>query len=261
MFLKNVFFVCYIVIFTNYFLLTQIETKKKYILKKYSILNNNKIISRSLRKNKLCFIQKEKNNVLIRRHKYGGNHHKRAFLVFDIIKIFGRLSNKELLGHVISHNNDFIENNKKNCKKNWEILFQNDTINYDILKTFLEKSKFEWPLTVNSGQIKKEGPIDIPVSPIVYIENCRKISDQFKNKNKNTKINLKIINDYVNELPISTDAIQCVFSSFSDLEYLTKENFIQKIHEWAPSDGVLDWYTFVYNLKEEPTDNIKKFFD
>ncbi|WBY59253.1 hypothetical protein Py17XNL_001205103 [Plasmodium yoelii yoelii] len=191
MFLKIVFFICYIVIFTNYFLLTSIETKKKNILKKYNILNNNKIISSSLRKN----------NILIRRHKYG-------FLVFDIIKIFGRISNKELLGHVISHNNNFIENEKKNCKKNWEILFQNDTINYDILKRFLEKTKFEWPLTVNSGQIKNEGPIDIPVSPIVYIENCKKISDQFKNKNKNTKINLKIINDYVNELPISPDAIR-----------------------------------------------------
>ncbi|EWC77552.1 hypothetical protein C923_01782 [Plasmodium falciparum UGT5.1] len=86
-----------------------------------------------------------------------------------------------------------------------------------------------------------------------------KISEQVKNKN--TKINLKIINDYISEMPISNDAIQCVFSSFSDYEELTKEQFINKIHEWAPSDGIIDWYTFVYNLKEEPSDNIKRFFD
>ncbi|SCD22365.1 conserved Plasmodium protein, unknown function [Plasmodium ovale] len=194
-----------------------------------------------------------------KRAKYCG---KVTFLVFDIIKIFGRLSSKELLGHVISHNNDFVQlEKKKKKKKKWEILFHNDYINYDVLKTFLQNSIFEWPLTVNSGQIKNQGPIDIPVAPIVYVENCRKISEQLKNKNKNAKINLKIINDYVSELPISDDAIQCVFASFSNLDNLTRDSFIMKIHEWAPSDGIVDWYTFVYNLKEEPSDNIKRFFD
>ncbi|VWU52636.1 conserved protein, unknown function, partial [Hepatocystis sp. ex Piliocolobus tephrosceles] len=52
-----------------------------------------------------------------------------------------------------------------------------------------------------------------------------------------------------------------VFSSFTNSEELTREVFIKRIHEWAPSDGIVDWYTFVYNLKEEPSDNIKRFFD
>ncbi|SBT00006.1 conserved Plasmodium protein, unknown function, partial [Plasmodium malariae] len=209
--------------------------------------------------------------------------------------IFGRISDKELLGHVIAHNNEFIELEKKKKKKRWEYLFNNDCINFDVLKIFLKNNKFEWPLTINSGQIKDQGAINIPVSPIVYVENCRKINEQFKSKNKNKKINLKIINDHVSELPISNDAIQCVFSSFSDSDSLTKDHFINKIHEWAPSDGlkkkkkflrktkvwqnmyqnksesytsrhlffkgIVDWYTFVYNLREEPSDNIKRFFD
>ncbi|GAB64444.1 hypothetical protein PCYB_011770 [Plasmodium cynomolgi strain B] len=195
-----------------------------------------------------------------------------AFLVFDIIKIFGRLSDQELLGHVISHNNDFIELSK-NPKKKWEKLFlpKNDSLNFEAFKNFLRQAPFEWPLTINSGQIRNQGSISIPVSPIVYVESCRKISELLKGKNKNkgvnagtstgAKINLKIINDYVSEQPISNDAIQCVFSSFSDLPELTKDQFINKIHEWAPSDGIIDWYTFVYNLKEEPSDNIKRFFD
>ncbi|EUD66635.1 hypothetical protein C922_02956 [Plasmodium inui San Antonio 1] len=196
-----------------------------------------------------------------------------AFLVFDIIKIFGRLSDQELLGHVISHNNDFIQINKNKGKKKWEKLFlpQNESLNFEAFKDFLRQAQFEWPLTINSGQIKNQGSISIPVCPLVYVESCRKISEFLKGKNKNkgvnagtnrgAKINLKLINDYVSEQPISNDAMQCVFSSFSDLPELTKDQFISKIHEWAPSDGIIDWYTFVYNLKEEPSDNIKRFFD
>ncbi|CAG9484884.1 conserved Plasmodium protein, unknown function [Plasmodium vivax] len=196
-----------------------------------------------------------------------------AFLVFDIIKIFGRLSDQELLGHVISHNNDFIKLSQNEKRKKWEKLFlpNKDGVNFEAFKNFLRQAPFEWPLTINSGQIKNQGSISIPVSPIVYVESCRKISEFLKGKNKNkgasagtatgAKINLKIINDYVSEQPISNDAIQCVFSSFSDLPELTKDQFISKIHEWAPSDGIIDWYTFVYNLKEEPSDNIKRFFD
>ncbi|EUT88795.1 hypothetical protein PFAG_01640 [Plasmodium falciparum Santa Lucia] len=210
-------------------------------------------------KNNILSEHKKKKHPSVRNKRNLIHFNPRAFLVFDIIKIFGRLSDKELLGHVISHNNEFIELDKKKKTKKWEILFNNDYINFDILKNFLLNNKFEWPLTVNSGQIKNQGSINIPVSPIVYVENCRKISEQVKNKN--TKINLKIINDYISEMPISNDAIQCVFSSFSDYEELTKEQFINKIHEWAPSDGIIDWYTFVYNLKEEPSDNIKRFFD
>ncbi|CAA9986172.1 conserved Plasmodium protein, unknown function [Plasmodium knowlesi strain H] len=222
----------------------------------------------------------------------GRQRHVSAFLVFDIIKIFGRLSDQELLGHVISHNNDFIELNKnQKKKKKWQKLFlpKNHTLNFESFKNFLRQAEFEWPLTINTGQIKNQGSISIPVSPIVYVENCRKISEFVKSKNKNknkvintgssvgmntatgtgtnaaintgNKINLKIINDYVSEQPISNDAMQCVFSSFSDLPELTKDQFISRIHEWAPSDGIIDWYTFVYNLKEEPSDNIKRFFD
>lgn len=187
-----------------------------------------------------------------------------AYLVFDIIKIFGRLSNKELLGHVISHNNEFtdLESTKRKKKKNWEILFEKDSsITFEKFQVFLKNTKFEWPLTVNSGQIKNQGSIDIPVAPIVYVENCRKLTEEHKSKNKNLKLNIKTVNDFVDELPIANDAIQCVFSSFSDLEYLTKTHFINKIHEWAPSDGIIDWYTFVYNLKEDPSDNIRRFLD
>ncbi|CDO63576.1 conserved Plasmodium protein, unknown function [Plasmodium reichenowi] len=242
-------------IFISYLLLTHIENKqlKNYVLKKKFML---KIVNA---KNNLLFEHKKKKHPSVRNKRNLIHFNPRAFLVFDIIKIFGRLSDKELLGHVISHNNEFIELDKKKKTKKWEILFNNDYINFDILKNFLLNNKFEWPLTVNSGQIKNQGSINIPVSPIVYVENCRKISEQVKNKN--TKINLKIINDYISEMPISNDAIQCVFSSFSDYEELTKEQFINKIHEWAPSDGIIDWYTFVYNLKEEPSDNIKRFFD
>ncbi|ANQ05741.1 Uncharacterized protein PCOAH_00001070 [Plasmodium coatneyi] len=200
-----------------------------------------------------------------------------AFLVFDIVKIFGRLSDQELLGHVISHNNEFIELRKNRPPKKWEKLFlpKNDSLNFEAFKNFLRQAEFEWPLTINSGQIKNQGSISIPVSPIVYVESCRKISEFLKSKNKNKGmnagtnagtstgaiINLKIINEYVSEQPISNDAMQCVFSSFSDLPELTKDQFISRIHEWAPSDGIIDWYTFVYNLKEEPSDNIKRFFD
>ncbi|KJP89364.1 hypothetical protein AK88_01030 [Plasmodium fragile] len=189
-------------------------------------------------------------------------------------RIFGRLSDQELLGHVISHNNDFIQISKNiPKKKKWEKLFlpKKDSINFEAFKNFLRQAEFEWPLTINSGQIKNQGSISIPVSPIVYVESCRKISEFLKGNNKNkgvnagtntgAKINLKIINDYVSEQPISNDAMQCVFSSFSDFPELTRDQFISKIHEWAPSDGIIDWYTFVYNLKEEPSDNIKRFFD
>ncbi|CRG98435.1 conserved Plasmodium protein, unknown function [Plasmodium relictum] len=250
-FLHNFFF-----IFIQYIILIQtknIKLKNYAFHKKHFMLKilNEKSISVYRRKKYLILKQKNK----VRRECL------QAYLVFDIIKIFGRISDKELLGHVISHNNEFIELDKNKKKKKWEILFDNNYINFNLLKKFLKNNKFEWPLTVNSGQIKNQGSINIPVSPIVYVENCRKISEEFRNKNKTNKINLKIINDYVSELPISNDAIQCVFSSFSDFDDLTKDHFINKIHEWAPSDGIVDWYTFVYNLKEEPSDNIKRFFD
>ncbi|CRG98071.1 conserved Plasmodium protein, unknown function [Plasmodium gallinaceum] len=243
-FLQNFFF-----IFIQHILLIQTENIK---LKNYAFN----------RKHFMLKILNEKNILIYHRKKYLNLKQKKkvkrvysqAYLVFDIIKIFGRISDKELLGHVISHNNEFIELDKNKKKKKWEILFDNNYINFDLLKKFLKNNKFEWPLTVNSGQIKNQGSINIP-------ENCRKISEEFRNKNKTSKINLKIINDYVSELPISNDAIQCVFSSFSDFDDLTKDHFINKIHEWAPSDGIVDWYTFVYNLKEEPSDNIKRFFD
>ncbi|SBT74738.1 conserved Plasmodium protein, unknown function [Plasmodium malariae] len=255
MFLRKLLFPSFFFTCVRYlFLLTQIENKK---IKVYYPFNKGSYAIEILKRKNISVRQKKKYVTV--KNKNTKRHYQLAFLVFDIIKIFGRISDKELLGHVIAHNNEFIELEKKKKKKRWEYLFNNDCINFDVLKIFLKNNKFEWPLTINSGQIKDQGAINIPVAPIVYVENCRKINEQFKSKNKNKKINLKIINDHVSELPISNDAIQCVFSSFSDSDSLTKDHFINKIHEWAPSD--VDWYTFVYNLREEPSDNIKRFFD
>ncbi|GAW78942.1 hypothetical protein, conserved [Plasmodium gonderi] len=270
MFLNKLLFLILCFTLMSYVLLISSENRK---LKNYYTLNKNclNISPRSNQRNSSLIIKKK--FLTLKQGKYNSSSQiPWAFLVFDIIKIFGRLSDQELLGHVISHNNEFIELNKNKKKvKKWENLFlsSNNSINFEILKSFLNQTKFEWPLTINSGQIQNQGSISIPVSPIVYVENCRKISEMFRSKNKNTgtdpnvsrKINLKIINEYVSEQSISNDAIECVFSSFSDFSELTMDQFINKIHEWAPSDGIVDWYTFVYNLKEEPLDNIKRFFD
>ncbi|VWU50716.1 conserved protein, unknown function, partial [Hepatocystis sp. ex Piliocolobus tephrosceles] len=159
MFLKKLYSSWLFFIIIKYLILKQIETKKTT---NHNILSY-KNYALNLLNHKHNFFQNNRDNIKVKNRKCCKICIPRTFVVFDIIKIFGRISNKELIGHVISYNNKFIElEGNKNKKKKWELLFSTDYVNVAAFKKFLKITKFEWPLTVNSGQIKNQGPIDIP---------------------------------------------------------------------------------------------------
>lgn len=195
-----------------------------------------------------------------------------AFETLDIVKIFGRLADNHITGACLGiRNSSYAGHGTQNpLRWKWEDLFKDaerDKIN--ITEPIYSKSislaqfsykiralPFRWPLTPNTGHLPERPTILVPTATKLYVKQVKDL----RSKNKRMTHNNVVASLEVQAIP--SDAIECVFKSLGQgRDRLNKTCVIQAIQMWAPADGLLDWYTFVYNLNDVPVDSMYNYFD
>jgi len=196
-----------------------------------------------------------------------------SFVVLDIVKIFGRMADWQACGDAISCGaSEFVPLSEVGKPKKWEQLFgggkgiRANEMDEAHFKATLSKLPFSWPHTVNTGQMPDRGLVPVPVAPREFVKVVRQLegtkSDGVASAGGN--VALKDVNQCVGEMAIDEDAIQCVFESMlqaTGSASLTREGIGKVIQQWAPADGLVDWYTFVYFLTRAPEDGLSPYND
>ncbi|SIO73340.1 conserved Plasmodium protein, unknown function [Babesia microti strain RI] len=173
------------------------------------------------------------------------------YLVLDLIKIYGRLSQKSKIGHIIPlKNNDKLVSKLISPEKfYWELVFDKDDeeLNFDQFTKRVGMKRFEWPVMINKNRRDNKQPFFIPVCQ----ERQNRLMKQLdKSSDKEGLVNNKLLhlNAMVSNQEINKEALIDVFETFASSGILTKKSFSDKIKSYSPLLTLWDWDSFIRNM-------------